>query len=77
MRILKANCTDLKMVKAWLDEEYKKNGEGLFDNFEVVENNIKQNQLFVAKNEFDFPVGFITGPLYEPSILSVKENFRI
>ena len=75
MTIKIAQKSDLEKIKRWLCEEHQKNGEGFWDNVDCIESHFRSGKLFVYQQDKE-PIGFITGPLNGPDILTVKENHR-
>lgn len=76
MRFIRlASKTDLDNIKIWLEDEYKKYGEGFFVNVDVIEKYFEKKELFVCIYN-NFPAGFITGPFDGPSILNVKKGYK-
>jgi GNAT superfamily N-acetyltransferase len=70
-----ATKNDFYKIRKWLKDEYDRSGEGFWINFNTIKDYFYNNELFVYRID-SFSVGFITGPLNGPSIISVKEEYR-
>ena len=78
--IKQADQADLDGILGWLKVEYD-DGEqheerGLYGNRKVIEKHFAEENLFVYLNGTGLPIGFITGPVWGPDILSIAPDYR-
>ena len=71
-----ATKSDFEFIREWLKKEHDEDGFGFYVNIDnTIDHHFFKKSLFVYLEQND-PVGFITGPLNGPDIMSIKKEFR-
>ncbi len=77
MSIRNSTDADLAEVGRWLKAEHERDGEGFWNNLNIIEGAHAKGRLFVLPDEVtDLPIGFIANGEDGPDVLAVRTDRR-